>query len=150
MIRASPATTSGLHDFDRTNPVTGLDWPDPIPFTGYLFLGIMPDGRALDDAGFAVRWAEEFRAAGDAPTQLLNGAVEDPRTKHFKKSVQGPTQREVPDTYSSDADDLPLVDWEEMWLIKAEIEGGQAAIDYVNEIRDVYSLPNVTYAEASG
>ncbi len=132
---------------DRTNPVTGLDWPDPIPFTGYLFLGIMPDGRALDDAGFAVRWAEEFRAAGDAPTPLLNGAVEDPRTKHFKKSVQGPTQREVPDTYSSDADDLPLVDWEEMWLIKAEIEGGQAAINYVNEIRDVYSLPNVTYAD---
>ena len=39
------------------------------------------------------------------------------------------------------------MDWEEIWLIKAEIEGGQAAIDYVNEIRDAYTLPNVTYVD---
>ena len=132
---------------DRTNPVTGLDWPDPIPFTGYLFLGIMPDGRALSDTGIAVRWAEEFRAAGDDPTPLNNGAVPDIRVLHFKKSIQGPSPREVPDTYKSDSDDLPLVDWEEIWLIQAEIEGGQRAIDRVNDIRAAYSLPLVTYVD---
>ena len=132
---------------NRTNPVTGLDWPDPIPFTGYLFLGIMPDGRALSDTGIAVRWAEEFRAAGDDPTPLNNGAVPDIRVLHFKKSIQGPSPREVPDTYKSDSDDLPLVDWEEIWLIQAEIEGGQSAINRVNEIRDAYSLPRVTYVD---
>lgn len=139
--------TYAWNPIDRTNPVTMLDWPDPIPFTGYLFLGIMPDGRALSDTGIAVTWAEEFRAAGDDPTPLNNGAVADTRTLHFKKSIQGPSPREVPDTYKSAADDIPLVDWEEIWLIKAEIEGGQFAIDYVNEIRDAYSLPNVTYVD---
>ncbi len=132
---------------DRTNPVTGLPWPDPIPFTGYLFLGIMPDGRAVDDDGYPVRWAEEFRDVGDDPTPLNNGAVPDVRVQHFKKTIQGPAPREVPARYSAEDDDIPLVDWEEMWLILAEIEGGQSAIDRVNDIRRHYDLPLVTYAD---
>ncbi len=34
-----------------------------------------------------------------------------------------------------------------MWLLRAELEGGQAAIDRVNELRDFHSLPRVTYAD---
>ncbi len=137
--------TSGVTN--RTNPVTGSPWPDPIPFTGYLFLGIMPDGRAIDDNGYPVRYAEEFRATDADPTLLNNGAVPDVRVRHFKKSIQGPEPREVPDRYSDIGDDIPLVDWEEIWLILAEIEGGQQAIDRVNAIRRHYDLPEVTYAD---
>jgi hypothetical protein len=132
---------------NQTNPVTGSPWPDPIPFTGYIFLGIMPDGRAIDDDGYPVTYAEEFRAAGDEPTLLNNGAVPDVRVQHFKKSIQGPEPREVPARYSAEDDDIPLVDWEEIWLILAEIEGGQQAIDRVNVIRRHYNLPEVTYAD---
>ena len=39
-----------------------------------------------------------------------------------------------------------MVNWKEMWLIRAEIEGGQKAIDLVNELRDFDKLPKVTYA----
>src|SRR5690606_1804531 len=43
--------------------------------------------------------------------------------------------------------DAPIVlaNWEETHLILAEIEGGQDAIDRVNEIRRAYQLPEVTY-----
>src|SRR5690606_15373949 len=34
------------------------------------------------------------------------------------------------------------------WLIRAEIEGGQAAIDRVNEIRAFHGLPQVSYLSA--
>ena len=34
-----------------------------------------------------------------------------------------------------------------MWLIRAEIAGGQGAIDLVNELRDYDDLPRVTYAD---
>ena len=34
-----------------------------------------------------------------------------------------------------------------MWLIRAEIEGGQRAIDLVNELRAADGLPLVTYAD---
>src|SRR5690606_21942041 len=49
--------------------------------------------------------------------------------------------------YTSDGDDMPLVSWEEMRLIQAEILGGQAAIDRVNEIRAAHDLPLVTYVD---
>jgi len=28
---------------------TGAAWPNPIPFSGYRHLGILPDGRATRD-----------------------------------------------------------------------------------------------------
>jgi hypothetical protein len=34
-----------------------------------------------------------------------------------------------------------------MWLIRAEIEGGQKAIDLVNALRVADNLPRVTYAD---
>ncbi len=129
------------------NPVTGQPWPSPIPFTGYIFLGVMPDGRAMGADGIPVRWAEEDRELGADPTPLNNGAVPDPRVQHFKKRIQGPQPREVPDKYKSNDEDIPLINWKEMWLIRAEIQGGQAAIDIVNDLRDLAGLPRVTYAD---
>jgi hypothetical protein len=133
----------------RPNPSTGLLWPDPIPFTGYLFLGILPDGRAVDDDGYAVRWAEERRDSRGDPVPLGNGAVPDSRVLHFRISISGPGILEVPDKYGSDADDIPLVSWKEMWLIRAEIEGGQTAINLVNDLRAAEGLPTVTYLDGA-
>ena len=40
-----------------------------------------------------------------------------------------------------------MVNWKDMWLIRAELEGGQRAIDLVNEVRAADALPSVTYAD---
>lgn len=127
------------------NPATGQPWPGPIPFTGYIFLGVMPDGRAVDDGGYPIRWAEEVRNLGDLPTSLGNGAVPDTRVEHLKKIILGSAPREVPTRYGAEDDDIPLVGWKEMWLIRAEAAGGQTAIDLVNELRADEGLPPVTY-----
>ena len=49
------------------------------------------------------------------------------------------------DKYKAEGESIPLVNWREMFLIRAEVEGGQRAIDLVNEIRTADNLPRVTY-----
>ena len=142
----------GLNDWwlqspRNPNPATSQQWADPIPFSGYLFLGIdATTGRALDANNVPIRWAEEFRALGDPPTPLGNGAVEDTRVPHEKQSIQGPSPREVPAKYSADDDDMPLVSWRELRLIRAEWENTTnndqaAAIAHVNALRAAAGLP---------
>ncbi|HSH74372.1 MAG TPA: hypothetical protein VLA09_01615, partial [Longimicrobiales bacterium] len=70
------------------NPATGQEWPNPIPFTGYLFLGILPDGETLVDVTdasgyFPVQWAADARDANEDPVALGNGAVADTRVPHI-------------------------------------------------------------------
>jgi hypothetical protein len=127
-----------------TNPVTGLPWPDPIPFTGYLDLGIVSaDGRAISDTQNAI-------------TTATAGAVADPRVVHVTGvTTLGPF--EVPQKYPELSDDIPLLNWAEMRLIRAEAEGGAAAVGHVNAVRtgDALSqgsiislnLPPVTYVD---
>ena len=93
----------------RPNPATGQSWPAVIPFTGYLFLSITPDGRTLEAGNTPVVWAEEFRAMGADPTSLGNGTTPDTRTLHHKKNIQGPQPREVPSRYESQDDDIPYM-----------------------------------------
>ena len=128
----------------RPNPVTGVAWPNPIPFTGYIFLGIMPDGRALEAGNLPVRWAEEIRDINDDPIPLGNGAVVDTRVPHIKKPIQGPEPREVPDNYASEDENEPLVLWREMRLIEADFalsQGNlQGVIDIVNALRVFHNL----------
>ncbi len=116
------------------NPVTGLTWPNPIPFTGYLDLGIMPDGRVIGEDQYPIT------------TTGSPGAIPDPRVVTRIQKVQGPDPGPVPVKYTSADEDMPLVSWNDMWLIRAEIDGGQAAIDLVNELRVARGLPIVTYA----
>jgi hypothetical protein len=132
------------------NPVTGAAWPAVIPFTGYTFLGIEPDGRAVSDAGIPVRT--------EGTTDLQEGnnigvsatAVRDTRVPHRSVEIQGKGGKGyVPTKYAAEADDIPLVNWKEMVLIRAEAAGGQGAIDLVNEIRTADNLPLVTYADPS-
>jgi hypothetical protein len=128
------------------NPVTGRAWPAVIPFTGYTYLGILPDGRAVGEDGIPIRWR-----IGPAPFNsrhgVTAGAVADPRVRHVTAQIQGKqAPGESPGRYTEEGSDEPIVNWKEMVLIRAEIEGGQRAIDLVNQLRTFDRLPLVTYA----
>ncbi len=123
------------------NPATGQDWPNPIPFTGYNNLGILPDGRAVRDDGLPIRTEGDHRMAEE------DAAVPDTRVRTILGDVQGVGPAYVNARYGSGDDDVPVVNWKEMWLIRAELEGGQRAIDLVNELREADNLPLVTYAD---
>ncbi len=136
----------GVVDFwtGNPNPVTGQPWPDVIPFTGYRNLGILPDGRAVREDGLPIRTEGPYR------TPIEDTAVRDMRVEHGVGPVVGlPGDTYFPLRYTSESDDIPFVNWREMWLIRAELEGGQNAIDLVNEIREEDDLPLVTYADPS-
>ena len=108
------------------NPATGVQWTDPIIFTGYVDLAVEADGRTVSDAG-------------DPITLTTAGSVADTRVRHVDGPGTGPGVFTIPIRYSSDADDIPMVTWKELRLIQAENENvlgnSQAAIDFVNMVR---------------
>lgn len=148
----------GVHDWwdpatRRPNPATGAQWPNPIPYTGVKFLGVMPDGRTLEAGNVPVRWAQESRDAAGNPVSLGNTAVADSRVLSVYKSIQGPGLHELPDVYNGDDEDIPYMTWEELTLMQADRElelGAPAnlatAIAMVNALRTSKSLPTVSGA----
>ena len=131
-----------------TNPATGQAWPAVVPFTGYTFLGIQPDGRAVHDDGIPVRYDGTFdkiQQGNDIGVEA--DAVPDTRVPHRPVEIQGKGGTGFVPTKYGDTDDVPLVNWKEMVLIRAEDSGGQGAIDLVNQLRAFDDLPLVTYAD---
>jgi hypothetical protein len=126
----------------QNNPVTGKPWPAVIPFTGYPNLGILADGRAVRDDGLPIRRAGKYR------TPIEDTAVPDTRVPFTVGLTNGLSlPGYLPGSkYTSESASLPLVNWKEMVLIRAEAVGGQGAIDLVNVLRDADGLPRVTYA----
>ncbi len=128
------------------NPATNQVWPAVLPFTGVTYLGILPDGRAVNDAGTAIR-----TQAGPPPYNnalgVTAGAVADTRVPHkiVEVAAKGGVGA-VSTRFTSEGDDIPIVDWRELLMIRAEAAGGQAAIDFVNQLRTAAKLPLVTYA----
>jgi hypothetical protein len=118
----------------------GGAWPAIIPFTGYWELAVLPDGRAVTDAGYPITLADA-------------GAVADPRVPAAPTSVTGVGGGAGPNDYeqwgqlkyTAQGDDFPLAKWEEAWLIRAQVAGGATAISLVNDIRTARGLPPVTY-----
>jgi hypothetical protein len=134
------------------NPVTGQPYPTLKPFTGWLNLGILPDGRAVREDGLPIR------LEGIATTEAERAAaIRDPRTptKKVVARLGSSPIVDVVDKYPTPDSDVPLVNWREMVLIQAEYEGGQRAIELVNEMRafdnteNGWNLPMVTYANPS-
>jgi hypothetical protein len=125
------------------NPVTGQAWPQVLPFTGWTYLGILPDGRAVHDTGIPVR----TRAGWHNAHGVAAGAVVDARVPHRTSIIQGKstTNGEVANKFTGEGSDIALVNWKEMVLIRAEVAGGQTAIDLVNTLRAADNLPRVTY-----
>jgi hypothetical protein len=110
------------------------NWPAVIPFTGYRNLGVLPDGRAVSETGHAITTVGTPGAVADTRVPVRNtGRV----FNGFPSWVQ--------EKYTGLQSPIPLANWREAWLMLAEIEGGQAAIDRVNAIRAAHNLPLVTY-----
>ena len=148
----------------QPNPATGQKYADPVPFTGYTNLGILPDGRAIRDDGLPIRvkppagWAVGTDVNRNAAIE--DAAVADVRVP-FQLLLAGSFSglQEVSTKWPSCAATVcgnfaggtgesayvPLVNWKEMVLIRAEAAGGQAAIDLVNTIRASDGMPAVTY-----
>jgi hypothetical protein len=116
----------------------GPGWPAVIPFTGYRSLGILPDGRAVTADGYPITTTGNAAAVADSRVPVRN---ENALTNGFPRWTQ--------QKYRGLDADIPLANWEEIWLIRAELAGGQAAIDLVNEIRVFHNLPRVTYLSGS-
>ena len=83
---------------------------------------------------------------------LMTGGVVDPRTIAFDTGEEtgwGPGtvwgQTKYPDANSP----MPIARWAEAQLIIAEIQGGQQAVDIINTLRDVHSLPHFASADAT-
>lgn len=174
-FRGTFGSYSGMTPLNRTwndgtranNPATGAQWPAIIPFTGWIHLGITPDGRTLEAGNIPVRFANEVRGAGDAvvPCNALSpapgcpiGAVQDTRVTHGIKNIQ--TQRvEMPFRYGtfaagSDGVDIPYMTWEELRLIRAErynqLNDRPNAIAQINAIRAAPSIVGAGSSNSAG
>ncbi len=133
---------------NRTNPATNQPWPAIIPFTGYTYLGILPDGRAVRDDGLPIRLPGAKTGTG---LTVEPTAVADTRVPFFLGQVGGAggaAARPIHKKYDTEGSDIPTVNWKELILIRAEAVGGQGAIDLVNVLRTSDKLPLVTYATA--
>jgi hypothetical protein len=135
-------------------------WPDPIPFTGYLFLGIGPHGETLNSLTWGsdlgpVVYAEEDRDPTTGGPVLISGftGTHDTRVTHHQQPIQGPTPEDVPDRYDGLDDDVPYMSWQELELIiaKNELEQGNLAnvITRINTVRTGASLQNIDGAYAT-
>jgi len=119
-----------------TNPATGQPWPAVIPFTGYRSLGVLPDGRAVTTTGNAIT------------TAANPGAVPDPRVPVVNENrvfQEHPVWRQR--KYPGLGSNIPMANWEEAWLIIAKVQGGQDAVNRVNQIRSAHGLPQVSYID---
>jgi len=107
----------------------GTPWPNPLPFTGYIDLGIeTATGRAVYDTSYPVLETDA-------------GAEDDSRVAHAVRNTAG-GPLETPSRYPNQADDIPLISWKEMRLIRAEAAGPSAAgVDHVNVLRTAAGLP---------
>lgn len=132
----SPTNAYGVSSLG-SHPVTGTPWPDPVPYTGYLDLGIVDaDGRAIDDSGYPI-------------TTATAGTSADTRVTHIIGNTAGGPDNIV-QKYPNLSDDIPLVNWREMRLIQAEAAGpGAAATALVNQIRTADGLPIIQGAYAT-
>src|SRR5690606_16258334 len=104
------------------------DWPDVIPFTGYRNLGILPDGRAVTADRYPITTTEYAAAVPDTRVPVTESGV----FNNFPAWKQG--------KYTALDSPIPMVNWEEAWLIRADIENEvnndqAAAVALVNEIR---------------
>jgi hypothetical protein len=109
----------------------GTPWTSPLRFTGYLGLSIVSaTGAALQANGFPV-------------DSTVAGTVRDTRVTYAIRNTAGGLDN-VPQRYPNDTDDMPLVNWKEMRLIRAEAAGRtQASIDHVNVVRAADGLPGI-------
>ncbi|MCA9738781.1 MAG: RagB/SusD family nutrient uptake outer membrane protein [Gemmatimonadetes bacterium] len=113
------------HTVNKYSTVAGpVEWQGQVVSQGYRNLTIAPNGDQTVDDGVP-----------DPRVPVVNtgGLGQDGVTPHW-----------IQTKYNSHGDDMPMARWAEAQLILAEIEGGQQAVDRINALRDVHSLPHVS------
>lgn len=119
----------------------GTPWPDPVPFTGYQNLAIDASGRAVSPLGYPTTTVNTPTAAEDVRVPIAIGNTAGGADYIIQK-------------YDDPGDDIPLVSWVEMRLIRAEADPA-SAVAHVNAVRNgsvylrgapqVIDLPDVAY-----
>ena len=94
---------------------------------------------------FSTNYSIEEQSRG-----LTTGGVEDPRTLTFDAGTNANdgTTLWVQDKYTDYGTPIPIVTGGEALLIRAEIEGGSAAVGYINQLRARWSLPTFSSSDA--
>jgi hypothetical protein len=96
-----------------------------------------PWSNATGDDGASISVKEPYR-------NLTVAGVPDPRvpvTDMEGTTVDALTENWRQDKYTSPAQPVPIATYEEAQLIIAEVEGGQTAVNIINELRAEHGLP---------
>ena len=83
---------------------------------------------------------------------LTVGGVADTRVRvntATRNGHDGITPLWLQQKYTSDAAPIAIASWREARLISAEVKGGQAAVDAINELRAASSLPTFSSSDAN-
>lgn len=86
-----------------------------------------------------------FISVWEAFHDLEVDGVADPRVSLFNTGIRGVNQQTIiwnQLKYPSLSSPIPIARWAEAQLIIAEVEGGQAAVDIINNLRDIHGLPH--------
>ncbi len=130
-VRLKEATNSYGYTDLGAHPVAGTPnaggWPNPVPYTGYLDLAVDSEGRAIDNGGFPLTTA--------STTDVVGALAADTRIPLvIGNTAGGPDWVEA--KYGDLSADIPLVNWREMRIIRAQAAGPSAAgVDHINAIR---------------
>ena len=93
-----------------------------------------------------------YMSVGLAWRNLEVDGMPDPRVPVVdtgEKGQDGTTDQWSQLKYTSRSDPIPIASWREAQFIIAEARGGQAAIDAMNNVRDVYGLPHLVLGEVT-
>ena len=113
---------------------------------GFVFW-VQRDGTEtiLQNAIAYRNWVDEGIAVGENYRALEVNSQPDPRvvvTDAGRISQDGQTPLWFQHKYTDVADDQRMASWVEAQFIIAEVQGGQVAVDMINSIRDIWSLPH--------
>lgn len=93
-----------------------------------------------------------FASVYDTFRGLTVDGVPDPRVSLVNTGARGANQQTIiwnQLKYPTEASPIPISRWAEAQLIIAEVEGGQAAVSIINELRDAAGLPRFVSTDAA-
>ncbi|MQA91877.1 MAG: RagB/SusD family nutrient uptake outer membrane protein [Gemmatimonas sp.] len=111
----------------------------PEGFVYYATYDITPDRRQSQVEQLNGEW---YTVHPTFRTLEVEG-VPDPRvpTEQMDRLTQTGVEWWEQRKYADSGTDIPFASWREAQLMRAEVEGGQTAVDVINQLRATYDLP---------